>query len=70
MGYTEADSSMAENCHAISGYAFLVDGSAVSWSSKWQEIIFLSTMKSKYVAAMHGIKEALCVKGLPLKPWT
>ena len=31
MGYTDADGSMAEDHHAISGYAFLVDGGAVSW---------------------------------------
>jgi len=33
-GYADADSSMAEDCHAISGYAFLIDGGAVLWSSK------------------------------------
>jgi reverse transcriptase-like protein len=58
-GYTDADSSMAEDRHAITGYAFLIDGGAVSWSSKQQEIVSLSTTKSKYVAAMHGMKEAL-----------
>ena len=50
-GYTDADGSMAEDRRAISGYAFLVDSGAVSWSSKRQEIISLSTMESKYVAA-------------------
>ena len=59
MGYTNVNGSMAEDCHAISGYTFLVDGGAVSWSSKWQEIISLSTTESEYVAAMHGMKEAL-----------
>ena len=59
IGYTDADGSMAEDRRAISGYAFLVDGSAVSWSSKRQEIISLSTTKSEYVAATHRMKEAL-----------
>ena len=58
-GYADADGSMAEDCCTISGYAFLIDGSAVSWSSKRQEIIFLSTIKSEYIAAMHSSKEAL-----------
>ena len=34
ISYTDADSSMAEDRRAISGYTFLVDSSAVSWSSK------------------------------------
>ena len=50
---------MAKDCCTISGYAFLIDGGAVSWSSKQQEIISLSTTKSEYIAAMHGSKEAL-----------
>ena len=47
------------NRRAISGYAFLIDGGAVSWSSKKQEIVLLSTTESKYVAATHAAKEAL-----------
>jgi len=58
-GYADADGSMAEDWHAILGYAFLIDGSAVSWSSKRQEIISLSTTESEYVAVTHGSKEAL-----------
>ena len=50
---------MSEDRHAISGYAFLIDGGAVSWSSKRQEIISLSTTESEYMAATHGMKEAL-----------
>jgi hypothetical protein len=33
-GYTDADGSMAEDRHAISGYAFVIHGGAVSWSTK------------------------------------
>ena len=43
----------------ISGYAFLINGGAVFWSSKWQEIVSLSTIKSEYVIAMHGGKKAI-----------
>src|SRR5713226_2593598 len=57
-GYTDVDGSMAEDRHAITGYAFLIDGSAVSWSSKWQEIVSLSTTESEYMATTHGMKEA------------
>jgi hypothetical protein len=59
VGYADADGSMTEDHRAITGYAFLIDGGAVSWSSKKQEIVSLSTMESEYVAATHGMKEAL-----------
>jgi hypothetical protein len=55
---------MAEDRHAISGYTFLIDGGAVSWSSKQQEIVSLSTTESEYVVAMHGGKEALWLRSL------
>lgn len=63
-GYADADGSMAEDRRAISGYAFLIDGGAVSWSSKRQEIVSLSTTESEYVAATHGGKEALWLRSL------
>ena len=43
----------------ISGYAFLINGGAISWSSKKQELVTLSTAKSEYVAATYATKEAL-----------
>ena len=33
-GYADADGSMAKDHHTMSGYTFLIDGSAVLWSSK------------------------------------
>jgi len=63
-GYADADGSMAEDCRTISGYAFLIDGGAVSWSSKRQEIVSLSTTESEYIAATHGGKEALWLRSL------
>jgi hypothetical protein len=61
-GYTDADGSMGEDRRAVSGYAFLIDGGAVSWSSKRQDIISLSTTESEYVAATHAAKEALWLR--------
>jgi hypothetical protein len=58
-GYANADGSMTEDRRAITGYVFLIDGGAISWSSKCQEIVSLSTTKSEYVAATHGMKEAI-----------
>lgn len=63
-GYSDADGSMHEDRKAISGYAFLIDGGAVSWSSKKQEIIALSTTEAEYVATTHASKEALWLRSL------
>jgi hypothetical protein len=75
-GYANTDGSMAKDWCAITGYTFLIDGSAISWSSKCQEIVSLSTTESEYVAATHGMKEALWLHSLlskvfgPIKPPT
>ena len=63
-GYADADGSMAEDCKAISGYAFLIHGRAVSWSEKRQEIISLSTTEREYVAAVYAAKEAMWLQSL------
>ena len=62
--YVDVDGSMAKDRHTITSYAFLINGGAVYWSFKWQEIILLSTTKSEYVATTHGIKEALWLHSL------
>jgi len=63
-GFTDADGSMSEDRHAISGYAFLIHGGAVSWSAKRQEIVALSTTEAEYVAITHAAKEAIWLRSL------
>ena len=63
-GYLDANGLMHEERKAILGYAFLLDRGAVSWSSKKQEIITLSTMEAEYVAAMQATKEAIWLRSL------
>ena len=64
LGYSDADGATQEHRHAISGYAFLIDGGVVSWSSRKQELITLSTAEAEYVAATHAAKEALWLRRL------
>jgi hypothetical protein len=59
VGYLDVDGNMHEDRNAISGYAVILNGSAVSWSSKCQPIIALLTTESEYIAATHATKEAL-----------
>jgi len=63
-GYADVDGSMHKYRKAISGYAYLINGAAMSWCSKWQEIITLLTTKTEYVATMHGTKEGLWLRSL------
>ena len=63
-GYADPDGSMHEDRKAISGYAYLIDSAAVSWSSKRQEIIVLSMTEAEYVAATHATKEVLWLRSL------
>jgi hypothetical protein len=58
-GWVDADGSQEEDRHAITRYAFLIDGGAMSWNSKQQEIIVLSTTEGEYVAETQAAKEAL-----------
>src|SRR6266498_1942363 len=64
LGYADADGNMAEDRRAVSGYAFLIHGSAVSWSAKRQEVVSLSTTESEYVAVTSAVKEALWLRSL------
>lgn len=66
-GYANTDGSMMEDRRAVSGYAFIVHGGAVSWSAKRQEIVSLSTTESEYIAATYATKEALWLHTLILQ---
>ena len=57
--FSDADWASQDHRHSTSGYIFTIDGGAVSWSSKKQPIIALSTMEAEYIAATHAAKEAL-----------
>jgi len=57
--FANADSNMAEDCHATSGYAFIIIGGAISWSAKHQEVVTLSTTESEYVSTTYAAKEAI-----------
>ena len=58
-GYCDADCGGQKHCHSISGYPFHMGGGAISWSSRKQHIVTLSSMEAEYVAQTHVAKEAL-----------
>lgn len=61
-GFTDADGASQEHRRAISGYAFIMDGGAISWSSRKQELVTLSTTEAEYVAATHAAREAIWLR--------
>ncbi|KAL0413194.1 UNVERIFIED_CONTAM: Retrovirus-related Pol polyprotein from transposon TNT 1-94 [Sesamum radiatum] len=51
VGYSDADGSMnRDERKSTSGYTFLLGGAAITWWSKKQRCISLSTMEAEYVA--------------------
>ncbi len=59
IGYTDTDGSSQDHWQAISGFAYLIDGGTISWSSCKQELIALSTAKVEYITATHATKEGI-----------
>ena len=58
-GYMDADGASQEHCHAISDYAYILDGGAISWMSKKQELVTLSMAEAEYIAATHAVKKGV-----------
>jgi hypothetical protein len=47
---------------SISGFIFIMAGMAISWSSKKQMSIALSSTEGEYMAMTHATKEALWIQ--------
>ena len=61
-GFCDADWASNKHRHSISGYSFHFGCGAVSWSSKKQHIIALSSTEAEYIAQTHAAKEALWLR--------
>jgi hypothetical protein len=59
-GYSDADwAGDLESRKSRSGYIFMLGGGAVSWQSRLQDTVALSTAEAEYVAAVEAGKEAV-----------
>ena len=63
--YVDADyAHKAEDRRSVSGVAVCCRGTLVSWFSRTQKCVILSTTEAEYVATADGVKEALYVRGI------
>ena len=66
-GYSDADWASQKDRHLISGYVFFLGCGAITWSSKKQHIIALSSTESEYIAQTHVAKEAIWIQSFVLE---
>ena len=64
-GFSDADfAGDTQDRKSTGGYVFLVAGGAVSWRSKKQPMVALSTTESEYIACSETTREAIWLRGL------
>lgn len=65
IGYSDADwGSNPNDRKSISGFVFLLGGGAISWSSKKQDAVALSSTEAEYMAASHATRHAIWLQRL------
>ena len=66
-GFVDSDfASDLDKRRSTLGYVFTLAGGAISWMSKLQETVALSTTEAEYIVASHACKEAIWMRG-PLR---
>uniref|UniRef100_A0A803LCB7 Uncharacterized protein n=2 Tax=Chenopodium quinoa TaxID=63459 RepID=A0A803LCB7_CHEQI len=66
-GYSDSDSDWAGAQHerkSTSGYVFYLGSTAITWSSKKQPVVALSSCEVEYIAASSAVCEALWLRNL------
>ena len=60
IGFVDADyAGDIDTCRSTSGYVFTMAGGPVSWSSKRQATVALSTTEAEYMSLMHAAQQVL-----------
>ena len=64
-GYVDANwGDNKDTRRSTSGYVFFLNGGPVSWCSKMQKTIALSTVEAEYTALVHALQEAIFLRKL------
>ncbi len=64
LGYADAAYANADDLKSTSGYVFLAGGGAITWRSKKQSTIALSSTEAEYVALSEAAREACWLRSL------
>lgn len=64
LGYCDADWAGSSDRKSISGYLFQLFGATISWASRKQTCVALSSTESEYVALSEGCQEAIWLRRL------
>ena len=64
-GHSDADwAGDPDDRRSTTGYVFTLNGAAVTWNSKRQQTIALSSTEAEYMALAHTAKESAWIKGI------
>jgi hypothetical protein len=64
LGYSDASYANNDDLTSVSGNVFLMSGGAISWSSKKQNNVSLSTTESEYIALADATREIMWLRNL------
>jgi hypothetical protein len=65
IGYSDADfAADGEDRRSTTGYAYILNGGAVTWAARKQQSISTPTTEAKYAALCNASKEAVWVRNL------
>ena len=65
-GFIDSDWAKSQDRKSIGGYVFMLGNAAISWSSKKQTLVALSTKEAEYTAFTEASREALWLRQLLL----
>ena len=65
IGFSDANiGGHSATARSTTRYAFILNGAAVSWKSKLQSVVALSTAEAEYMALCETVKEAVYLQQL------
>ena len=64
-GFSDANwGNDIDDRHLICGYVFMLNGGAISWSSRKQSVVALPSTEAEYIGVTHAAKEVTWVRNL------